>query len=165
MSKNKLEEAFKYYDEGYRFASTIKDWMFINCINAMSLYYHYQQKYLKSFGFSKMALKYLESLKNSLKNEQYGYYLSIILPNLSVAYRRVGKIELAINNHLIVLQLDEKYHNVHGLLRDYHNLSTCYYELGKIDEGIVFYNKYVKLKGDLYHGIPMDSSNGLMVSY
>jgi tetratricopeptide (TPR) repeat protein len=129
LSKNKLDEAFKYYDEGYCDASTIKGWTFIYCINAMSFYYHFKQKYLKSFGFSKMALKYLESIKSSLTNEIYDYYLSIILPNLSVAYRRVGKIELAINNHLIVLQLDETYHNVHGLLRDYHNLSTCYYEL------------------------------------
>jgi tetratricopeptide (TPR) repeat protein len=165
LSKNKFEEAFKYYDEGYRSASTKKGWTFIYCINAMSFYYHYQQKYLKSFGFSKMALKFLEFIKSSLKNEEYDYYLSIILPNLSVAYRRIGKIELAINNHLNVLQLDEKYHNVHGLLRDYHNLSTCYYELGKIDEGNLFYNKYVKLKGDLDHGIAMASSNGLMVSF
>jgi hypothetical protein len=78
-------------------------------------------------------------MKTTVEKGDYQECLFIILSNLSVVLRRLGKTELALENQLITINLHEKYHNVHGLLVDYY----YYYELGRISQGNEFYNKYV----------------------
>lgn len=167
ISKNQYEDAFRYYNDGYYFAlrRERKDLQLVYCIHAISIYYFHKHNYLKSFGFSKMALTYLESMMTTVEKGDYEECLYILLSNLSIVLRRLGKTELALENQLITINLHEKYHNVHGLLVDYHNLSNYYYELGRISEGDKFYEKYVKLRGELQHGIPMESGERLLVRF
>jgi tetratricopeptide (TPR) repeat protein len=158
LSKNKLDEAFKYYREGYRTTLGSVTLESVYCASALSTYYLQTKNILKSFGFIKMALKYLEELKNRLRKEEYEESLSILLSNMARVYNRIGMTDLSVENLLRVLELDIKYHNVHGQLRAYNNLALYSYQLENIRDGDMFYKKFLTLRGDLEHGIPIDSS-------
>ncbi|MGH9982552.1 MAG: hypothetical protein ACRD8W_01190 [Nitrososphaeraceae archaeon] len=164
ISMNRNNEAFKYCHKGYFLASKKKDLFFVYCINGISICHYFNGKILKAFGFISMAHIYLKSLENTISKQQYEECEAILLSNLAMIYRKLGKVRLSISNLLIATEIDKKYHNVHGLLKDYYNLKLYYYDLGDIKQGNIFYEKCGKLKGDLTHGIPIDSSDGRLMT-
>lgn len=165
LAKNMYDDAFKYYDKGYHFALLKRNLDLVFSINSISVYHYLKGKYLKCFGFCKMALTYLETMKPRLSREKYEDGQAIVLPNISLVCKRLGKLDESIKYQLVVIELHKKYHNVHGMLVDYHNLSNYYYDLGMIEEGKKYFEKYVQLKGDLDHGVPIDSSRMRMVDF
>jgi tetratricopeptide (TPR) repeat protein len=165
LAKKQYEDAFKYLDKGYRFALVRRNLDLVYCINSVSMYHYLRMNYLKCFGFCKMALTYLENMKDTLSKEKYEDGLSIVLPNMSLVCKRLGKLDESIKYQSDVIDLHKKYHNVHGLLVDYHNLSNYYYDVGMLEEGMKYYEKYAQLKGDLDHGVPVDSSRIRFVDF
>ncbi|MGH9984016.1 MAG: tetratricopeptide repeat protein [Nitrososphaeraceae archaeon] len=165
LIKNNLDEAFKFYIEGHENTLGKVTLQSVYSADALSTYYLETKNYLKSFGFIKMALKYLEDLNNVVKKEDYEECLSILLSNLARVYNRLGRTDLSVENLLRALQLDISYHNVHGVLRVYKNLALYFYQLERVDEGNEYYEKFLKLRGDLEHSIPIESSDHSVVFY